>query len=329
MRRVVLVLSVVFCLPASTAGASAGSLSTWDSAQQRDVVRAGLLAPPAGGGFAGAAALTGQQLGVAFAALGARLGLPALDVPSGPMSVVDFDRLMVDQLGLADVADTVRRAAWHAGLVPPSYFGTEVVARALGLRFNHPVPAAEAIELYPTDIITRAEAAWSLDVVLHFAGWEIAAARTALAAFALPAYTTAQRSALRIAVSKIGMPYIWGGETDLPSPGQVHGGYDCSGFVWRVFKLTGLASGINGRTAAQMAGEIPKSQRLRWSELEPGDLMFFGSARFGSRATEANVVHTAIVLGNGWLINSSAQGVYLQPMEGWRHDEFAWGRRVL
>jgi cell wall-associated NlpC family hydrolase len=78
-----------------------------------------------------------------------------------------------------------------------------------------------------------------------------------------------------------------------------------------------------------MAGEIPKSERLRWTDLRPSDLMFFGRAHFGSRATEANIVHTAIVLGNGWLINSSAQGVYVQPMEGWRHDEFAWGRRVV
>ncbi len=43
---------------------------------------------------------------------------------------------------------------------------------------------------------------------------------------------------------------------------QAHGGYDCSGFVWRVFKLSGNPAGarIGGRTAAQMAGEIRKSR---------------------------------------------------------------------
>ena len=57
--------------------------------------------------------------------------------------------------------------------------------------------------------------------------------------------------------------------------------------------------------------------------------MFFGSAHFGSRASEATIAHTAIVLGDGWLINSSNQGVFVQPMAGWRHSEFGWGRRVL
>jgi cell wall-associated NlpC family hydrolase len=78
-----------------------------------------------------------------------------------------------------------------------------------------------------------------------------------------------------------------------------------------------------------MAGEIPRSQRVRWQNLRPGDLMFFGSARFHSRATEAGIVHTGIVLGGGWMLNSSSQGVYVQPMEGYRHSEFSWGRRVL
>jgi cell wall-associated NlpC family hydrolase len=329
MRRFLVLVCLLSCLPAAGASAAPGNLSTWDMPQQRSVMRAGLLEPLADGRFGGEAPLTGHQLTLAFGGLSLSLGLPPLAVPGGPMSVAAFDRRMVDQLGLADVAAAVDHGAWAAGLQPPSIFGTEVIARALGLRFNHPFPAGEAIEPYPTDLITRAEAAWSLAAVLHFSGWEVAGARAAFSAFTLPAYTDRQRAALRVAVSKIGMPYIWGGETDGPSYGQVHGGYDCSGFVWRVFKETGLVHTISGRTAAQMAGEIPKSERLRWTDLRPADLMFFGRAHFGSRATEANIVHTAIVLGNGWLINSSDQGVFVQPMEGWRHDEFAWGRRVV
>ncbi|MCW2966509.1 MAG: NlpC/P60 family protein [Solirubrobacteraceae bacterium] len=329
MRRFLLLISLLCCAPAATAAASAGSASTWDVPQQHAVMRAGLLSTMSDGKFHGDQPLTGHQLSAAFAVLGTQLSLPAIDVPSGPMTVVAFDRLMVRRLGLSDVADTVHHAAWHAGLQPPSYFGTEVIARALGLRFDHPFPAGEAIELYPSDDITRAEAAWSLAVVLRFSGWEVDGTRSAFSAFTLPTYTDRQRAALRVAVSKIGMPYIWGGETDGPSYGQVHGGYDCSGYVWRVFKETGLVHTIYGRTAAQMAGEIPKSQRVRWTKLRPADLMFFGSAHFTSRATESDIVHTAIVLGNGWLINSSDQGVFVQPMEGWRQSEFAWGRHVL
>ena len=36
------------------------------------------------------------------------------------------------------------------------------------------------------------------------------------------------------------MPYIWGGTSDGPETEfgvTSRGGYDCSGFVWRVYKL--------------------------------------------------------------------------------------------
>ena len=92
---------------------------------------------------------------------------------------------------------------------------------------------------------------------------------------------------MRIAIARIGMPYVWGGETDRASAaygGQVHGGYDCSGLAWRVFKLSGLpAAALQGRTAAQQAGEIPRSARLRLGQVQGGDLLFFGPGRFWQR----------------------------------------------
>ena len=59
------------------------------------------------------------------------------------------------------------------------------------------------------------------------------------------------------------MPYVWGGTTDNTADGLEHGGYDCSGFAWRVYKVSGLPWGgqIRGRTAAEQAGEIPKRRR--------------------------------------------------------------------
>lgn len=288
------------------------------------------MTPASDGRFHGERALTSGRLATTLSRLATDLQAPVVIAPpDGPVTVAGFDALLVAQLGLADVAEAVRKEAARAGLRPPSYFGTEVVARLLSLRYNHPFPLGEPLELDPGDPITRAEAAWSLATVLRFGGWETESVRTQLASFVLPAYTPAQRAALRIAVSKIGMPYIWGGETDDVSYGQAHGGYDCSGFVWRVFRLTGLVDSIAGRTAAQMAGEIPRSARVRWAALQPTDLMFFGPAHFRSPASEAGIVHTGIVLGGGWLINSSSQGVYVQPMEGYRRDEFSWGRRVL
>ena len=188
------------------------------------------------------------------------------------------------------------------------------------------------MDLFPVDPITRAEAATSLGRVLELGRWGVSSARESLSAFELPAMSAAQRQALQIAVSRIGYPYIWGGTTDDTSDGLEHGGFDCSGFAWRVFKVSGLPSGqqIQGRTAAEQAREIPRSQRLRITQLKPGDLLFFGSAHFTSRATEANVIHVGIYLGDNWVIHSSGQGVYVVPLKGsWLGNSFAWGRRVI
>jgi cell wall-associated NlpC family hydrolase len=228
----------------------------------------------------------------------------------------------------------VQAEAERAGLQPGQRFGTEVVARQLGLRFNHD-SAHDAQELYPWEAITRAEAAWSLATVLGFDSSQVAYAREVLARFQLPDYTPAQRAVLRLAVSKVGMPYIWGGETDTAGSWygwQAHGGYDCSGLVWSVFKLGGLPAGvrIHGRTAAAMAAEIPRSARLHMDETQPGDLLFFGRGRIWQRVTWANITHVGIALGNGFMINSSSQGVTVAPLwEDWRVKGFSFARRVL
>jgi cell wall-associated NlpC family hydrolase len=207
----------------------------------------------------------------------------------------------------------------------------------MGLRYDHP-SGTDQLELFPSDPITRAEAAWSLADVAGFGSWNVDGARETLTQFALPAMSADQKQALRIAVSRIGYPYVYAGESDTAEPAswmwgpQTHGGFDCSGFVWRVFKLSGLPWGnrIGGRTAAQMAQEIPHSQRLHINQLKPGDLLFFGTAHFKSTATEQNVIHTGIYLGDNWVIHSSGQGVYVEPLKGsWLGDSFAWGRRVI
>ncbi|HKO26308.1 MAG TPA: NlpC/P60 family protein [Solirubrobacteraceae bacterium] len=335
---------------APTPASAAVTLGNWDGAQQHQVVKDGLMSTP-GGSFQGAAPLTAAQANAAMAAVAARIGgqtgqagagaetppVHTIQIAGGPVTVIRFDALVVDQLGLADVASHVRSVAAAAGLNPPAYFGTEVVARYLGLRYDHP-SGTDQLELFPSDPITRAEAAWSLAQVAGFGSWNVDGARQALTAFALPPMSAHQKEALRVAVSRIGYPYVWAGESDTAEPGswmwgpQVHGGFDCSGFVWRVFKLSGLSWGnrIGGRTAAQMAQEIPHSQRLRISQLKPGDILFFGSAHFKSTATEQNVIHTGIYLGDNWVINSSGQGVYVEPLKGsWLGDSFAWGRRVI
>ena len=201
-RRALILSSLLAGAALAPAQAMAGvTLGNWDAAQQREVVRDGLMSLPGAGSFQGAAALTAAQADAAMAALATRLGTGAVQI-AGTVTVWRFDALVVD----------------------------------------------------------------------------------------------------------------------------------CSGFVWRVFKLSGLPWGnqIGGRTAAQMAQEIPRRQRLHMSQLKPGDILFFGTAHFNSTATEQNVIHTGIYLGDNWVIHSSSQGVYVLPLKGgWLGDSFAWGRRVI
>jgi cell wall-associated NlpC family hydrolase len=316
----------------AAAAAQKLTAANWDASEQRLVVREGVMAEEGGAGFAGAVSISAQAESSALAAIAAREDLPPIAFQAAaPITVVRFDALLVEQLGLGDVAEHVQQAMAAAGVSPPSYFGSEVVARYLGLRYNHPA-GEDSLELYPWNPITRAEAAHSFAVVLGLGSWALSAAREELSTFSLPRYTSAQRQALQVAVSKIGMPYVWGGTTDNTADGLEHGGYDCSGFVWRVYKVSGLSWGkqILGRTAAEQAGEIPKSARIHLEDVQPGDLLFFGSAHFDSKATEANVIHEGLALSSEWAIHSSGQGVYVLPLtSGWLAQSFTWARRVL
>jgi cell wall-associated NlpC family hydrolase len=333
VRRLLVPLALVLLAPLASAAQARPTRADWNLSEQKQVLRADVMTK-AGGSFGGALSRAAQVK--ALRTLAARgTGVTEIAVPSRPLTLARFDAQLVQALGLSDVAGAIRAEAARAGLRPSPIFGTEVVARWLDLREDHPF-GDDALELSPGERITRAEAAHSYAQILGFRGWEAESTRETFASFRLPAYSAAQRQALRVAVSKVGMPYIWGGEADGTynrlTGWQAHGGYDCSGLVWRVFKLTGFAAGkrIRGRTAAQMAGEIPKARRLRISQLRGGDLLFFGSAKFGSKATEASITHTAISLGNDWVVQSSSQGVTVVPLEGgWLGRRFAWARRVL
>jgi cell wall-associated NlpC family hydrolase len=255
--------------------------------------------------------------------------------PNRPVAMWELDARLVGALGLSDAASAFAGGARAAGLAVPSRFGTEVVARLLGLRLDHPA-SEDALELRPQDVATRAEAAYSVAQVLHFSDWQVSSLQSAAASFALPSLSAWQTRILNTAVSKIGMPYIWGGESDAAETAfgvSSRGGYDCSGFVWRVYKLQWypgegqLASMLRGRTTYEMSGEVPASKRIAFAALQPADVIFFGDR--GPRSKPAQVGHMGIYLGNGWFIHSSEYGVAVAQLSGWYRTEFAWGRRPL
>jgi cell wall-associated NlpC family hydrolase len=149
----------------------------------------------------------------------------------------------------------------------------------------------------------------------------------------LPTLSPWQKRIISNAVRFIGYPYVWGGESESPeSPygPQAHGGFDCSGFVWRVYKIQEypgagrLAETLQGRTTYAMSGE---AQRIPPAKLQPADVIFFGAR--GPKSKPGQVDHMGIYLGNGWFIHSSRHGVAIAPVSGGYEKRLAWGRRPL
>jgi cell wall-associated NlpC family hydrolase len=255
--------------------------------------------------------------------------------PSRPVTVTEFDRVLVNALGLNAAAKHVRVELQRVGLKPTARSGSETVARLLGLRINHPA-AQDDLELLPDQPITRAEAAYSVAQVLGYDLGRHDSVEALAESFALPDPTDWQRRILTAAVSYVGFPYVWGGTSptqETPAGVPAPGGFDCSGFVWRVYKLTGyadsgaLADTLRGRTTYEMSGEVGAKQRISKVEsLEPGDVLFFGR---GPNSKPAQVDHAGIYLGNGWMVHSSGYGTTITPFDGWYRESFAWARRPL
>lgn len=255
--------------------------------------------------------------------------------PAHPVSIKQLDAALVGYLGLGGAAREIQSTLQRAGLRPPPNTGTEAVARMLGLRLNHP-SNEDGLELLPYQAATRAEAAFSFAQLLHMNDWSVGAIQQAADTFTLPELTSWQQKILTTAVHYVGYPYVWGGTSPTAETlFGVHseGGFDCSGFVWRVYKLTpyagegGLAGVLRGRTTYQMSGEVPHRDLIPAAKLKPADVMFFGE--HGRRSSPSEVDHTALYLGNGWFIQSSGEGVTLLPFGGWYASSYAWSRRPL
>lgn len=115
------------------------------------------------------------------------------------------------------------------------------------------------------------------------------------------------------AISLVGTPYHWGGNTP-------ESGFDCSGLVAYVFRTeAGMALPRTSRAMAAL-----DAPRIARDDLEPGDLLFFGRRH--------HVTHVAIYVGHGRFVNAPDRGgtVRLDELTGyyWR-DHYLFARRVL
>jgi cell wall-associated NlpC family hydrolase len=308
--------------------------AAWDPQEIATVVAKGLLGPSVAE-FRPSEPLTWAELEAALAAWGHPIAPPAF--PDRAVTVRELDARLVDALGLLPASRAIRVAARDAGLDPIPSLGTETVARLLGLRTNHPV-GQDALELLPAQPVTRAEAAFSLARSLAVTDWQRQQVLDETATFSFPALDDWQRLVLTRALRFVGYPYVFSGtsekrEQTLWDGTVVPGGFDCSGYVWRVYKLQpfpgapALGETLQGRTTYAMSGEVPAGLRVRPDELAPGDVVFFGAR--GARSKPSEIGHMGIALGNGWFVHSSSHGVTVEPLVGWYATRLAWARRPL
>jgi cell wall-associated NlpC family hydrolase len=324
-------LTTLLALVFVSAAAARPAAPSWAQAEIRLLISKGLM-PKSAAARPDEPVTLGE---VAALAAGLSEEAPAVTLdPQAPVTIAQLNAKLVGAVGLSSSATRFLQGARVAGLKPPSRFGTEVVARLLGLRTNHPA-AQDTRELRHDELATREEAAFSAAQVLKFRGSEVEGVKKAAATFGLPALDPWQKRLLATAVGRIGLPYIWAGTSDSPQAPlgvQVNGGFDCSGFAWRVFKQpypggAALTATMKGRSAAAMAGEVPPAKRIAFEQLRPADLVFFGPS--GPRSKPGQVDHMGVALGNGWMIHSSRHGVAVVQLTGWYRTRFAWGRRPL
>ncbi|MDQ2982421.1 MAG: NlpC/P60 family protein [Actinomycetota bacterium] len=319
--------------PTKTQRPTSSGATSWAAREIRVVVARGLMAKSVAT-FRPNDPLTQGELSALVAGLTDQ-PLQRAANPAAPVAMAQLDARLVRALGVSAAATSFRAGAADAGLTVPTRFGTEVAARLLGLRTNHPAKLDD-LELRPTDPATRAEAAYSAAQILRFRGWEVNSLTSAADSFVLPQPSPWQKRVLNVATRFIGFPYVWGGTSEGPGTTlgtPTRGGFDCSGFAWRVYKLqaypggAALAQTLRGRTTYAMSGEVPRSKRVPFAKLRPGDLLFFGAR--GPRSKPAEVDHMGLYLGNRWLIHSSSYGVAVAQLRGWYRERFAWGRRPL
>jgi cell wall-associated NlpC family hydrolase len=109
--------------------------------------------------------------------------------------------------------------------------------------------------------------------------------------------TAAAGGAVAYALAQLGTPYLWGGEGP--------GGFDCSGLVQAAYAAAGIQLPRTAQEQFDAGPVVPDAQQL-----EPGDLVFFGTGA-------SDVTHVGIMVSQTEMVDAPHTGavVRLEPYD--------------
>jgi cell wall-associated NlpC family hydrolase len=94
---------------------------------------------------------------------------------------------------------------------------------------------------------------------------------------------------IELAKRFLGIPYLWGGTSSF--------GFDCSGFTQMLVRARGIIMPRDADQQAAWNGVMP----VKRADLQPGDLLFFGSSA-------KDITHTGMFIGDGEFIQDTTNG---------------------
>lgn len=269
-------------------------------------------------------------------------------LPDAPVTKRTMDRALVLALDLRDAVKGLYAIHEETGerFTLPPYFPYLAIAGNLRFHYNHPSGSADQNERYPWEDVSRADGAYALARAKEVQGGWAIGQLSSYNDITLPAMSNARHGAVQFALAYTGYPYIYAGEWHRKTPdgyccgAQVHGGFDCSGFLWWTMRAAGngfsnthvrpyAGWSLPERASYQMAKATPTDERIARADLRPLDIVLFDSDGGGGGA--GGVDHAGLSLGNGWMIHSSGgrAGVTLDRVgDGWWADALVFGRRI-
>ena len=104
------------------------------------------------------------------------------------------------------------------------------------------------------------------------------------------------QTVIRAAYSRLGWPYVWGGES------EAEGGYDCSGLMQYAFAQAGIRLPRVAADQARAGWVIP------FSKAQPGDMLIWAN----DPTAPGYISHIALYIGNGKMIAAPRRGTVVQ-----------------